>query len=262
MERDRRPRGPLARARATIRRIPPTPPRHPFPESDAPPESAPPEISRVTRRRESAPPAREVSLDEFDFLEPASARIASWAPTVPRPESLPPPLPPEARAPARVEPVVPPLPVPTFEAPRPSRPQTPPSSRPNRRRVWMAAGGAALAVLTLSFRMGMLVSDGHRSPVAAPPSAAPETQPSPEAPRPTETTPSPKSVPVVDVAALPKARLGTVIGASGHRLWVDGKLAETWTAIVNCGPHEVQVGSAGTPHTVQVPCGEEIAVSP
>ena len=66
----------------------------------------------------------------------------------------------------------------------------------------------------------------------------------------------------MDVAALPRAREGTVTGAHGHRLWIDGHLEEGFTAVVACGHHVVQVGSAGAPRDVNVPCGEGVTVSP
>jgi hypothetical protein len=64
------------------------------------------------------------------------------------------------------------------------------------------------------------------------------------------------------VTSLPKAGDGTIVGAEGHRLWVDGKLAESWQAVVACGAHAVQVGSAGTLRKVDVPCGDSIVVPP
>jgi hypothetical protein len=70
------------------------------------------------------------------------------------------------------------------------------------------------------------------------------------------------AIPSVDVAKLPRAKEGTVIGAEGHRLWIDGTLQAAWQSVVKCGSHVVQVGSAGTPRTVDVPCGEAITVSP
>ena len=42
-----------------------------------------------------------------------------------------------------------------------------------------------------------------------------------------------------------------------HRVWLDGKLVGDSPLRVptTCGRHEVRVGSAGTAHTVDVPCG-------
>jgi hypothetical protein len=86
-----------------------------------------------------------------------------------------------------------------------------------------------------------------------------------EAPPPPTATPvpeAPATVPVVAVSSLPRASVGTVIGAEGHRLWVDGHLADDFTAVVACGRHVVKVGSAGTPKDVDVPCGEGVTVLP
>ncbi len=69
-------------------------------------------------------------------------------------------------------------------------------------------------------------------------------------------------IPEVPVTSLPRAPDGTVVGSAGHRLWIDGKLADDWKALVPCGQHTVQVGSAGTLRKVDVPCGDEIVVPP
>ena len=69
-------------------------------------------------------------------------------------------------------------------------------------------------------------------------------------------------VPIIDVASLPRARVGTVIGAIDHRLWIDGNLAASWQTLVACGTHTVQVGSAGALRTVDVPCGDAVRVDP
>jgi hypothetical protein len=52
--------------------------------------------------------------------------------------------------------------------------------------------------------------------------------------------------------------------AAGHRVFVDGRVAGEGTATirVHCGSHTVRVGSAGTEHKLDVPCGGTISVSP
>jgi hypothetical protein len=66
----------------------------------------------------------------------------------------------------------------------------------------------------------------------------------------------------VDVTNLPRPHDGVVTGSPGHRLWIDGALAPTWKVSLPCGSHLVQVGSAGAPRTVDVPCGSTVMVSP
>ena len=60
----------------------------------------------------------------------------------------------------------------------------------------------------------------------------------------------------------PPSTIGTIVGAADHRLWVDGALVTGFEASVRCGKHTVQVGSAGTPRAVDVPCGDSIKVAP
>jgi hypothetical protein len=71
------------------------------------------------------------------------------------------------------------------------------------------------------------------------------------------------AVPTVDVSSLPRAPIGTVslaTAASGHRLFIDGSLVKTGSAIVSCGKHLVKVGSKGRTESVDVPCGSEVVV--
>jgi tetratricopeptide (TPR) repeat protein len=65
-------------------------------------------------------------------------------------------------------------------------------------------------------------------------------------------------------------RMGTVIlpaRASGHRIFVDGRRAKTEDEAegiaplrLRCGQHEIQIGSAGTPETIDLPCGGEVQI--
>lgn len=50
----------------------------------------------------------------------------------------------------------------------------------------------------------------------------------------------------------------------GHRIFVDGRIVgeSPSPAVAPCGTHSVQVGSAGTARSVQIPCGASISVSP
>ena len=57
---------------------------------------------------------------------------------------------------------------------------------------------------------------------------------------------------------------GTVLlppRASGHRIFVDGrrfKMDGDGPLRLRCGSHVVQIGSSGTPETVDLPCGGEL----
>jgi hypothetical protein len=49
--------------------------------------------------------------------------------------------------------------------------------------------------------------------------------------------------------------------ASGHRIFVDGRRFKTDGVAplhLPCGPHVIQVGSSGTPQTIDLPCGGEV----
>jgi hypothetical protein len=46
----------------------------------------------------------------------------------------------------------------------------------------------------------------------------------------------------------------------GQRVTVDGVLLSVPAAIIQCGPHEVAVGSSGRTRAIDVPCGGEVTV--
>jgi serine/threonine-protein kinase len=56
----------------------------------------------------------------------------------------------------------------------------------------------------------------------------------------------------------------TPASAGSHRVFVDGHYAGDSPAPVrvHCGTHTVKIGSGGVLHTVDVPCGGEVSVSP
>ena len=63
---------------------------------------------------------------------------------------------------------------------------------------------------------------------------------------------------------LDEAEWGTVLlpsRASGHRIFVDGRRGKTDGIAplhLRCGSHVVQIGSSGTPETIDLPCGGEV----
>ncbi|MGO8995554.1 MAG: hypothetical protein ACLQVI_19775 [Polyangiaceae bacterium] len=222
MQRERRTRN--KPVRPAIRRIPPEPPRYLF--------------FPATRRRISSLPAHEVELDETELLEgwpedsgpiPAPATVGAWQPPSLAPLAM------DSTTPSDLD-----------DAAAVSRSQ----SRSRRRSL---TTGGAVALLAFSLAVGATLrtdwvradpgESAELSAAAAPPETAPAAEPL-------------VTVPVV--VRSPPATVGTVVGAEGHRLWIDGRLAESFTAVVACGHHVVQVGSAGEPRDVDVPCGEEI----
>jgi hypothetical protein len=235
--------------RPAIRRIPPAPPRRlvlVFPEdtedntSLPSPEVPAPPISHVARRRVSTAPGLDVELEELELLDEAADDSRRAAASMTRLTTSP--L--RSLAPLAMD----------------TAPISVPLRVPQTSGAWERRGtrtGGAIAMLTLGIAIAaVLGSDGiGAGPRAKEPAfaAAPAAAPLPEAPQ---------AMPVVTVSTLPRAPDGTVVGVEGHRLWIDGHLAAGFIEIVACGRHLVKVGSAGTPREVDVPCGDEIAVTP
>jgi hypothetical protein len=197
------------------------------------------------RRRASSAPAHEVDPDEVELVDVEPPPLPSPSPFPPAPQ------------PSVATTQATPLPLP----PRPSRPvfQVPLAPEAVRRARGLLA---PLAGVLAAAATGTIVS--FLWPPSAPRREAPVTAPlaaTPAAPTITAAR-SANDVPVVDVAKLPRAKEGLVIGSEGHRLWIDGALAPSWQAPVACGAHVVQVGSAGVPRAVTVPCGANVTVSP
>jgi hypothetical protein len=135
------------------------------------------------------------------------------------------------------------------------------------------AGAALLAMVAL-----VIVTVARRpapgagpAPMAAPapaPAPAPDAAASTDAAEldaaPTTAAPAPKPAGGED------AETGTVVfppRATGHRIFVDGRRArteETDEGIaplrLRCGPHEIQIGSGGTPETIEIPCGGRVQI--
>jgi hypothetical protein len=220
--------------RASSPTFPPDDPRLPRPSHA--------DSSHIARRRASSAPAHEVDLGEVELVDEAHA-----LPEPPR--SAPPPLP------------LPP-------APRPSRPpfQVPIAVQVLPRRSALRRATIALASIVLALAIGAvaaLIAQPRAASVDLASLAAKTTgallPAPPRAPAPPAAT---NDIPVVNVASLPRASTGVVVGAAGHRLWIDGTLVAGWQATVPCGAHVVQVGSAGVPRTIEVPCGDQIIAAP
>src|SRR5207253_9472726 len=123
---------------------------------------------------------------------------------------------------------------------------TAPPAMPKRARSIGAA--TLLSALALVVAVAAFVRRGpHVDPIAtgapavATPASAPASAPA-KTVDPQGEAPRASDVPLVDVATLPRATdLGSVVGLPDHRLWIDGRLAPSWKALVPCGSHFVQV---------------------
>jgi hypothetical protein len=83
-------------------------------------------------------------------------------------------------------------------------------------------------------------------------------------PTPTPAPPEVASAPAV-AEALP-GKMGEIqppSAAAGHRIFVDGRVVGEGTAAIRlpCGTHQVRIGSAGRLQSIDVPCGQSIAVN-
>lgn len=146
--------------------------------------------------------------------------------------------------------------------------------RPRRGPVFATATAAAIAIgvvlgVALGLRERAKVAESERALSAAAASAARASAPPRAVPLPS-TPPAPPAAPVASVASVapagPRAttgRLLTEATETGHRIFVDGRLAGGGGAplVVPCGRHDVRVGSAGRLRAVDVPCGGDVAVS-
>jgi hypothetical protein len=90
-----------------------------------------------------------------------------------------------------------------------------------------------------------------------------------EPPQPAEAPPN-KETKAASETSADDAQMGTVVlpaRASGHRIFVDGrraKTSETSEGIeplhLRCGSHVIQIGSGGTPETIDLPCRGEVQI--
>jgi serine/threonine protein kinase len=114
-------------------------------------------------------------------------------------------------------------------------------------------------------------------PAAAPSQAAASQPQPPSSAKPATSSPATEAapVPVLDPTASPAgsdpaaaaAGTGTILtkpSAAGHRIFVDDRVVGNSPdpVAVRCGPHNVRIGSAGTPRDVEIPCGGSIVVNP
>jgi tetratricopeptide (TPR) repeat protein len=152
----------------------------------------------------------------------------------------------------------------------------PPSRRaPSGSRGGRLAAGAALlgaAVLVVVLVMRMSSPPVELPPAPAIPAALPIDAPAPAAAPP---PPAPEAPASKETKAAPEngdddPQMGTVVlpsRASGHRIFVDGRRAKTEETSegieplhLRCGSHVIQIGSGGTPETIELPCRGEVQI--
>jgi hypothetical protein len=64
----------------------------------------------------------------------------------------------------------------------------------------------------------------------------------------------------IDVTALPRLCLGTVVNAERLPLFIDGEPASGVSAKVVAGLHSIAIGSRANVHSLDVPCDAAVAV--
>lgn len=119
-----------------------------------------------------------------------------------------------------------------------------------------AAVGAAAVLGIAAIVKGVSSADEPQAPPSyAAAAALPPPAPSPQVVIPVVTTASPVPAPLASTGTL------RVDGAAeGRRIYVDGVVLSAAAAVLACGPHDVAVGSATRPRTIDVPCGGEVTV--
>ena len=182
--------------------------------------------------------------------------------------------PPRPEPPAEPAPVAAPVPAVASVPPAQTVPASPPSKAPSSGGSrWLVPGLALLATAAIG-----IFAVARRSPPAAElaPSVSPQPALSVDAlsgrrARTRGTTAAPP--PLKETKAMTDkdpeeagadADMGTVLlppRAAGHRIFVDGRRGKTDGSEplrLRCGRHAVQIGSSGTPETIDLPCGGEV----
>jgi hypothetical protein len=128
--------------------------------------------------------------------------------------------------------------------------------------LWVGALGAAAAIFHVAATEdapGAASASAATATIASsPPSAAPAPTEASPASAPTDTTapPSPAAAPSAS-GKLATTGILRVPRAVGRRIYVDGHIYGEGgkDLTVPCGSHKVRVGSAGTDHVREIPCG-------
>jgi hypothetical protein len=137
---------------------------------------------------------------------------------------------------------------------------------PVRRRRLGGIVVAAVAGCALILVAAGIARVGHASSTpdtaALPPSTTTTTATATATSVPLATTPPPVATSAAATSS-DGASTGTVRlerPATAGRVWLDGRKLSSTSAMVSCGTHQIRVGRGRT-HSIDVPCGSEIAVS-
>jgi hypothetical protein len=184
------------------------------------------------------------------------------------------PVPPASEESAAAAPAAAPEP----PAPQPAGGGAPPAPAPSSKKGgWLATGAALLAagVLVVVFVMRRTPT-GELPPSPVAPAVAPIDAAAPVAAEPAAAPEAAarKETKAAAESATPKSdddpQMGTVVfpaRATGHRIFVDGRRAKTEETSdgieplhLRCGSHVIQIGSGGTPETIELPCRGEVQI--
>ncbi|HEY4394727.1 MAG TPA: DUF4388 domain-containing protein [Polyangia bacterium] len=162
----------------------------------------------------------------------------------------------------------------TAESPvQPAGGRAPSPSVPPRPKASLLITAALLSAVVLGIVVVRRATPASEvPPTFAVPTAAPIDAVAPVAVEPAEV---PEAVPTKETKAAREEtdedpQMGTVIlpaRAAGHRIFVDGRKARTEESSdgieplhLRCGSHVIQIGSGGTPETIDLPCQGEVQI--
>jgi tetratricopeptide (TPR) repeat protein len=146
-------------------------------------------------------------------------------------------------------------------------------SRPRRKSDWRVIG---LVLFTVGLVTVSLVRRSKPTPELPPapniPAALPVDATAPVAaePPPAPEAPATKETKAAREESADDPQMGTVVlptRAVGHRIFIDGRRAKTEETSegieplhLRCGSHVIQIGSGGTPETIDLPCRGEVQI--
>jgi hypothetical protein len=142
--------------------------------------------------------------------------------------------------------------------------------RPRRNLGKVVIGAVAACALILVAAGVTRVSQASSEPSSPAKAGTPTTEqptattatPAPQTPPHAVTSPSP-SPGTVGVRAPDSSSTGTVRldrPAAPGKVWIDGKKISATSVLLTCGTHQIKVGH-GRKHSIDVPCGGEIAIT-
>lgn len=134
-----------------------------------------------------------------------------------------------------------------------------------KRLFWIVAAAVAMsgAILLVGLGRRAMAASEEELPVLSSVTVvgmrAPDAKPESTSESRMTNAPSPGAMPSVDIASLPVASTGRILGARGRRLVVDGVVVSGEAAIVQCGKRAIKVGKRKA-RMIDVPCGGEVTI--